>query len=262
MIPNQEWGFTARPDFARICRELAQTGCAVGLVSMEGEKPVTLIDVTQAGVKVPAGQASAAVAGTLGRWRVVAGDLTKAALDVRPVRVEGFKPDAIPGSFAPGVEPTCTPTERRTLNRLAALRAFTTRHLESTWTQADGAKVRVQGMSDSHLHYALAKAYRNEYGTSIDRLTGIDALKAEAARRLLAKWLEDGTPAKHSGPFVAMDLETQTVKPAQTSPPTPIGRVVSYDPGSARISLFGTSGRFDFKTSGTMPPYRRWPFDR
>jgi hypothetical protein len=92
MKPNQEWVFTATPDFPRICRELAQTGCAVGLVTMKGERPVTLIDTRAKGVQVPAGVASAAVAGTLGRWRVVAGDQTKAALGVRPVRVEGFQP--------------------------------------------------------------------------------------------------------------------------------------------------------------------------
>lgn len=242
MKPNQEWGFTAAPDFPRICRELAQTGCVVGLVTMKGERPVTLIDTRSA--KVPAGEASRAVIGAPAHWRIVADDRTKAALGIRPVRVEGFTATRLtePDPWAKAAEQDQT--------RLASLRRFVGQHTDSTWTTADGSKVRVQAMSDSHLHYALAKAYRGEYPDSASRLAGIDALKAEAARRLLRTWGLSVEPAK-----VAINTETQTVKPAQTAP-QPIGRVVSYEPGSARISLFGTggaaggtSGIFDFKTS-------------
>lgn len=247
MKSDQSWGFTAAPDFPRICRELASVGCVVGLVTMKGEKPVTLIDTRTA--RVPAGMASRPVAGAADHWRVVADDQTKAALGIRPVRVEGFTATRLtePDPWAKAAEQDQT--------RLGSLRRFIASKADATWTTGDGTKVRVQAMSDSHLHFALAKAYRGEYIDSASRLAGIDALKAEAARRLLRTWGLAVEMSKHSGPAVAMDLETQTVKPAQTAP-QPIGRVVSYEPGSARISLFGTggaaggtSGIFDFKTS-------------
>lgn len=240
MKPNQEWGFTAAPDFPRICRELGQTGCVVGLVTMKGETPVTLIDTRTA--RVPAGMASRPVAGAPS-WHVVAGNASKAALGVRPVRVEGFTATRL-------TEPAPVAPPNPDAGRLASLRMFIASKADATWTTGDGSKVRVQAMSDSHLHFALAKAYRGEYVDSASRLAGIDALKAEAARRLLRTWGLAPEPAK-----VAVDTETQTVKPGQTAP-QPIGRVVSYEPGSARISLFGmgagsggTSGIFDFKTS-------------
>lgn len=238
MKPNESWGFTAAPDFPRICRELASVGCVVGLVTMKGEKPVTLIDTRTA--KVPAGVASRPVAGAAEHWKVVADDQTKAALGIRPVRVEGFTATRLtePDPWA------AASAEDR--SRLASLRMFVGKHADSTWTTADGSKVRVQAMSDSHLHYALAKAYRGEYPDSASRLAGIDALKAEAARRLLRTWGLAVEPSKPAG-------YTPPSAPAQ---PQPIGRVVSCEPGSARISLFGTggaaggtSGIFDFKTS-------------
>ena len=259
MTPNAEWGFTAHPDFPRICRELASVGCAVGLVTMKGEKPVTLVDTQAKGVQVPAGVASAAVAGTLGRWRVVAGEQTKAALGVRPVRVEGFKASALEATPQATLDKTAEQNAR-----FASLRMFIASRADATWTQADGTKIRVQAMSDSHLHFALAKAYRKRENRPAGT-TGIEALKAEAARRLLRFWglAPESTASVHSGAHVAMDLETQTVKPAQVAPPSTIGRVVSYDPRSATVQLFGTggqaggtSGLFDFKT-GPMP---RGPF--
>ena len=57
------------------------------------------------------------------------------------------------------------------------------------WTRADGSKVAVRDMTDAHLHFALAKAYRGEYATVTDRKTGIEALKREAARRLVQELL-------------------------------------------------------------------------
>jgi len=39
-------------------------------------------------------------------------------------------------------------------------------------------------MSDSHLHFALAKAYRAEYPDARSRQTGVEALHSEALRRL------------------------------------------------------------------------------
>ncbi len=59
---------------------------------------------------------------------------------------------------------------------------------DAEWTQGDGSRIRVGMMTDQHLHYALAKAYRGEYPDYVSRRTGIAALKAEAARRLLRAW--------------------------------------------------------------------------
>jgi hypothetical protein len=56
--------------------------------------------------------------------------------------------------------------------------------LES-WTCGDGRAVLVKDMTDSHLHFAIAKAFRNEYPDSRSRDTGVEALKREALRRLL-----------------------------------------------------------------------------
>lgn len=56
MKSDQSWGFTAAPDFPRICRELAQTGCVVGLVTEAATK--TLIGAPV--VLTPEGKAQAA----------------------------------------------------------------------------------------------------------------------------------------------------------------------------------------------------------
>jgi hypothetical protein len=53
------------------------------------------------------------------------------------------------------------------------------------WTCGDGRAVLVKDMTDSHLHFAIAKAFRNEYLDSRSRNTGVEALKREALRRLL-----------------------------------------------------------------------------
>ncbi len=53
-----------------------------------------------------------------------------------------------------------------------------------TWTSESGGRVEISKMTDAHLHYALAKAYRGEYQDTHNRKVGIDALKAEAVRRL------------------------------------------------------------------------------
>lgn len=235
MRPDQKWGFTATPDFPRICRELAQTGCAVGLVTMKGERPVTLIDTRTA--KVPPGAASRPVVGAAPHWHVVADDQTKAALGVRPVRVEGFKASALEATPQATLDKTAEQNAR-----FVSRRMFIASRADATWTQADGTKIRVQAMSDSHLHFALAKAYRNEYGTSADRLTGIDALKAEAARRLLRFWGLVDAPG-YTPP-------SAPAKPSVHSGPFGLTANVKVDEKSPRMDRY------------YMPPYMRSPFDR
>lgn len=88
------------------------------------------------------------------------------------------------------LEPKCTWVERRMLDQLAGLRTMIKANAAATWTTQDGRKIRVQDMSDSHLHFAIAKAYRGEFGTPADRKTGIAALKIEAARRLLSDYAD------------------------------------------------------------------------
>lgn len=55
---------------------------------------------------------------------------------------------------------------------------------EPMWTCGDGKRIPVKSMTDSHLFFAIAKAFRDEYPDSKSRADGVAALKAEAARRL------------------------------------------------------------------------------
>lgn len=206
MKPDSEWGFTATPDFPRICRELEQTGAVVGRVAMKGETPVTLIDTRTA--KVPGGHASRSVVGAPAHWRVVAGSCEKAALGIRPVTVRAW--NKVPVFTTPGVlpDPPCNPAERTKLDQLARFERLAEGNLDTLWTTGDGSKVRVSAMSDSPLFFALAKAFRGEYYVSADRQKGIEALKLEAARRLLKLRV-------------------------LTRPDAAIGTVVSYDPAKS-----------------------------
>lgn len=100
-----EWGFTAKPDFARICRELASQGAAVGRVTMKGEKPVTLVDMhSTAGRNViRLNVHHAYVTGTMNRWTVLSGDHVQAVLALAPVKVEGFAATDMVVPVAPGI---------------------------------------------------------------------------------------------------------------------------------------------------------------
>lgn len=76
----------------------------------------------------------------------------------------------------------------REQRRLAALDVRTARHLnrlfagneDATWASARG-DVRVHSMSDSHLHYAIAKGLRGEYEYPRD----LRVLQIEVVRRIL-----------------------------------------------------------------------------
>jgi hypothetical protein len=91
--PTQEWGFTAKPDFARICREVAATGADVARVSMRGSNPITLVrrdsaaDAARARKRLFASNVTAVTG-----WVVLAGDHVAAVLEPKPepVRVEAF----------------------------------------------------------------------------------------------------------------------------------------------------------------------------
>ena len=82
--------------------------------------------------------------------------------------------------------------------------------LDAEWTTGDGSRVKVQAMADAHLFFAIAKAYRAESPDSRSRATGIDALKAEAMRRLLT-WSSDrpeitDPPHRPANPKTPFDL--------------------------------------------------------
>lgn len=91
--PIAQWGFTAKPDFARICRELAESGASVGRVSTKGSAPVTLVrsgsaaDQTRTRKRLFASYVTGAA-----DWFVLSGDHVAALLEPRPspVRVEAF----------------------------------------------------------------------------------------------------------------------------------------------------------------------------
>lgn len=116
MQPKCEWGFTDKPDFARICRELASQGAAVGRVSMKGEsRPVTLVKRGTTATRNVSrlGLASAGVTGAPD-WLVISGDHVQALLAVAPVKVEGWaSPDLDAAEPAPPVAPPPTAWVRR-----------------------------------------------------------------------------------------------------------------------------------------------------
>lgn len=99
----QEWGFTDRPDFVRICRELAETGCALGVVESKGQGAVTLVNydariwpqaALQKGDGIPVvnrGARGFTITGARGRWYAHRGDLVKDFLGVIPVTVRGYR---------------------------------------------------------------------------------------------------------------------------------------------------------------------------
>lgn len=55
---------------------------------------------------------------------------------------------------------------------------------EPMWTDHSGARIPVKTISDAHLFYAIAKAFRGEYPDSKTWADGVAALKREALSRL------------------------------------------------------------------------------
>jgi hypothetical protein len=94
MQPKTSWGFTDRPDFPRVCRELEQVGAIVGRVTMKGEAPVTLVDMHSNASRnvIRSNVRHAYVTGTNRRWVVLAGDVVRQIMGVAPVTVEAFGP--------------------------------------------------------------------------------------------------------------------------------------------------------------------------
>jgi hypothetical protein len=103
--PIAQWGFTAKPDFARICRELAESGASVGRVSTKGSAPVTLVrSGSAADQTLTRKQLFASYVTGAADWFVLSGDHVAALLEPRPspVRVEAF---GLPPAGAPPAPP-------------------------------------------------------------------------------------------------------------------------------------------------------------
>jgi hypothetical protein len=116
MQPKCEWSFTAKPDFARICRELAAQGATIGRVSMKGEAPVTLQDTAGRPLERvrKLGAPYSFVEGTDSRWVVIQGDHVLELLAIAPVKVEGWSvPPAPLVSPSPGVAGAPAPEPQR-----------------------------------------------------------------------------------------------------------------------------------------------------
>jgi hypothetical protein len=67
---------------------------------------------------------------------------------------------------------------------LVKVRTETKKSEQAMWTCGDGKRVKVRDMTDSHLFFAIAKGRRGEYPDSVTRKAGVEALEAEALRRL------------------------------------------------------------------------------
>jgi hypothetical protein len=225
MKTNVEWGFTDAPDFPRICRELEAAGSAVGRVTQKDtSRVVTLFDGRRAAM--PAGKVSVPIVGAPPHWRLLEGDHVIATLKIGPVRVEGFKATrmtepardpvqrsigattigvAAHRAFAGAPLYFDLKTAMRNFGKPSPFNAFTarvppaadsilasitlaaSRHQNGVWETAGGTRVGVKHMPESHLLFALAKARRGEYLLTAERREMIEALEAEALRRLLAK---------------------------------------------------------------------------
>jgi hypothetical protein len=93
---HTEWSFTDQPDVFRMCRELAEAGCSVGL-STRADGAITLVDTRAARFQNrPWFEAllDAHVADSFdvfGGWVCIRGDLVKEVLKVSPVTVKGYR---------------------------------------------------------------------------------------------------------------------------------------------------------------------------
>lgn len=95
--PDTEWSFTDRPDIFRICRELGEAGCCLG-VSSRADGTITLVNLSApsfarwplppAAIKACQYDESFPV---FAGWRCFRGDLAKAFLKVSPVTVKGYR---------------------------------------------------------------------------------------------------------------------------------------------------------------------------
>lgn len=67
---------------------------------------------------------------------------------------------------------------------------------EDEWASADGRRVKIADMTDSHLFFSLAKGYRGEYGPRSVAQARMPALEAEARGRLAKR-----APFDSIGPY-------------------------------------------------------------
>jgi hypothetical protein len=92
MKAKASWSFTAKPDFARICRELEEAGCPVALVQLKagGCGKVTLVNFNIPWPAAALRPANGSPVVGKSDWRVYPGDRVKAFLEVETVSVDGF----------------------------------------------------------------------------------------------------------------------------------------------------------------------------
>ena len=91
-----QWSFTDQPDIFRICRELRESDCSVGL-STRADGAITLVDGARCGLDVARRAADVPESESFhvfGSWYCLKGDHVARLLKVSPVTVRGFKPSA------------------------------------------------------------------------------------------------------------------------------------------------------------------------
>ena len=93
---HTEWSFTDQPDVYRMCRELREAGCTLG-VSTRADGSVTLVDLNadrfqrRLWVDELVEAHSAKSFHVFGGWHCFKGDLAKEFLKVSPVTVKGYR---------------------------------------------------------------------------------------------------------------------------------------------------------------------------
>lgn len=94
--PYTEWSFTDQPDVFRMCRELREAGCSVG-VSTRADGSITLVDLTaerfqnRPWVTALVEKHTPQSFHVFGGWKCFKGDLAKEFLKVSPVTVKGYR---------------------------------------------------------------------------------------------------------------------------------------------------------------------------
>lgn len=103
------------------------------------------------------------------------------------------------------VDPRASADAER-LKRLEAMREFLAQHANDEWLSQNGSRMSTREMSQSHLYFALAKAYRGEYPAAEFR-GRTDKLEAEALRRLTNRFFFNGVEPKADNQMSQASLE-------------------------------------------------------
>jgi hypothetical protein len=97
---KEKWGFTDQINWPKLCTELRESGCAVGLVTVKHGEPLTVVNYASRCFPVDALRNCRKFTNQeylyhghdgLDQWVLYRGDHVKAFLGIKPVSVKGYK---------------------------------------------------------------------------------------------------------------------------------------------------------------------------